>query len=193
MQGSSRNPLTGLGDPWERVHWEYPLDGSNRPFRADIYAVGDGRLPSFWFECRTTQEEKLHELIGQMPGVRIVHVLHDETFLSWWNADTDSNVRESKEAVITAREEAVPGVEYWAVRMTSTSARFIFAVRRELDGKFTYLDTGEGRNLFASIRFISRRHDQFRALISGIAGKDDWCGENTFDLKVRRASTGAGT
>jgi hypothetical protein len=176
--------LLAWGYPWERIHWEQsPPEGPGR-FRADLYADGHSGLPSFWFECGDTGREKLGGVVARLPDFRVVHVMNVERFLRWWNGEdvVPSQVkdkRELKPLILQHRlETTVPSVEYWGVRETSASARILFAVRRGLNGPITYLDSGEGWSL-SSIRYVSKRKDQFQALIPGLVGDDQWRGETS--------------
>jgi len=75
-----------------------------------------------------------------------------------------------------AREAAAPlKAECCGIRGTEATPRIIYAVRRQHDGRFVYLDIGEGWSL-CSIRYVSKRSENFQALIPGIVGSDKWRG-----------------
>lgn len=122
-------------------------------------------------------------LAKKLPHVRVVHVMDMEWFQSWWNAEDRvspriKDVKGRKRVILRYRKRtSVRGIEYWAIREGSKSARILYAVRREPDGDFTYLDTGEGWSL-SGIQFVSRRTDGFQPLIPGIIGNRKWRGQN---------------
>ncbi len=183
--------LLSWGYPWEKIHWEQvPPDGPGN-FRPDIYTEGQGDLPPFWFECGWTEDEKLRSVVATLPDFRVVHVMNAERFRSWWNGerpvlingefiDTSQvkDKRELKRLVLQHRQEAtVPGVEYWGVRETSRFVRIVFAVRRELDGTFTYMDTEESWSI-SHIKYFSKHKDRLQPLIPRVVGSDQWEGES---------------
>jgi hypothetical protein len=176
--------LLTWGYPWKKLHWEQCPPGGPGNFRPDLYAKGQGCLPSFWFECGTTEDEKLRSVSAALSDFRIVHVMDANSFLSRWNGQNIAPLqiedkRKLKQMVLQHRHQtAVLGVEYWGVRETSTSARILFAVRREKNGQVTYLDSGEGWSL-SNLRYVSRGKDRFQALIPGRVGNDQWRGENS--------------
>jgi len=66
-----------------------------------------------------------------------------------------------------AREAAAPlKAERCGIRGTEATRRIIYAVRRQHDGRFVYLDIGEGWSL-CSIRYVSKRSKNFQALTNG--------------------------
>jgi hypothetical protein len=172
------------GYAWEKLRWERCPPGGPGSLRPDLYAEGHDSLPSFWFECGTTEDEKLQKVIAALSNFRVVHAMDVDSFLNWWNGGNvipphSVDKRELKQTVLQHRHQTtVPGVEYWGVRETSTSARILFAVRREMNGQFTYLDTGEGWSL-SNIRYVSKSKDGFQPLIPGVVGHDQWRGENS--------------
>jgi len=166
------------GYDWAGIHWEYDPGDLPGRHRADVFVRASGRLPSFWFECRTVADDKLRHLRSHLPrDVRLVQVLPHDWFLRWWNGEhlrlkplSDSGVK--REAIQRHRAKiAVPGVEYWAVYDSSTSARILFAVRADDDDRYTYFDTGEGWSL-SWIKKLSRRTDCWAPLIPGAVGRD---------------------
>jgi hypothetical protein len=171
------------GYAWEEIRWEEAPKPRLGDLRPDIYALGKGKLPSFWFECRGTSDTKLRRIVQAAPAFRTVHIFEYHGFLRWWNAEnvvpskvTDRKQR--KEIILNHRREvSVPGAEYWAVLEESTTARILFAVRRERSGEFTYLDSGEGWSL-SSVRYVSKRADRFAPIIPGVVGSEHWRGEN---------------
>jgi hypothetical protein len=185
--------LLTWGYRWEQIHWEETPIQSATEFRPDLYVEGERYLPSFWFECLSTQQEKLCAVIAALPDFRVVRVVDCNWFVHFWNGDDgylinpehlnpeqleDRKVR--KKVVLQQREMTIPpGAECWAVRGREGSPRIIYAVRRELDGSVTYLDTGEGWSL-SSFRYISKRRDGFQPIMPGIAGSEAWKGESQF-------------
>ena len=171
---------------WAGIHWEHdPGDVSGR-HRADIFVQERGRLPSFWFECRTVSNDKLRHLRSHLPRhVRLIQVIPHDWFLRWWNGEhlrlkPSSDPRATREAIRKHRATTtVPGVEYWAVYDTSTSARILFAVRADGDDRYTYFDTGEGWSL-SWIKKLSRRSDCWAPLIPGTAGSDRYAGHSRY-------------
>lgn len=66
-----------------------------------------------------------------------------------------------------AREAAAPlKAECCGIRGTEATPRIICAVRRQHDGRFVYLDIGEGWSL-CFIRYVSKRSKNFQALTNG--------------------------
>jgi hypothetical protein len=183
--------LLTWGYRWEQIHWEETPIQLATGFRPDLYAEGDGNLPPFWFECVSTEQEKLCAVIAALPGFRVVHVVDCEWFVHFWNGDYSYIIKrknlkpelledrkERKRLVIQQRELIIPlGAEYWAIRGRGSAPRIIYAVRREHDGRFTYLDTSEGWSL-SSIRYISKRRDGFQPIIPGVVGSQEWRGRS---------------
>jgi hypothetical protein len=175
--------LLAWGYPWRKIHWEERPRGAPRGTRPDLIPERHRELPAFWFECRTTDDKKLRRLVKKLQGVRIVNVMEMDWFLPWWNAERALSPRIKdtagrKRAVLRERRRAsVHGVEYWAIHEGSRSARILYAVRRERNGQFTYLDSGKGWSLSA-IQFVSRRRDRFQAIIPGAVGHKKWKGQN---------------
>lgn len=169
--------LLEWGYTWEGIRWEYSPSNVRGHRRADLFAPGQGGLPSFWFECGGTDNRKLRYILRQLPDTRIVHVMPHDWFLRWWNAHNVMRVRRAaprdRRRLVRAyrARTAVVGVEYWAVYDTSTSARILFAVRPEGSDRYTYFDTGEGWSL-SHILMLSRRTDCWAALIPRVAGGD---------------------
>jgi hypothetical protein len=164
--------LLEWGYSWKHVHWEdSPCPVAE--FRPDIFAERQGGLPAFWFECGGTEDEKLRTIRSVLPEVRVVNVIEFDGFPRWWNRGN------SKEEILAHRQQsALHGVEYWALREGSSTARFSHAVRRDADGCFTYMDTGEAWTL-SGLRYVSKRRDRFGSLIPGFVGIDQWKGENS--------------
>jgi len=178
--------LLQWGYKWDDIHWEYDPPDVAGQRRADIFVKGRNALPSFWFECRTTDDDKMRELRPALPPeVRVVHVMPSHWFLRWWNGDNlrlspSLNSKEKRIAIRKYRAEiSVVGVEYWAVYDTSESARILFAVRREGNDRYTYFDTGEGWSL-SHISMLSRRTDCWTPLITGIVGDNRESGYDTY-------------
>lgn len=178
--------LLHWGYDWASIHWEYdPSDLSGR-HRADVFVRGRGGLPSFWFQCRTVGDDKLRHLRSHLRrDVRLVQVLPHDWFLRWWNGERlrfkpSSDPMAKREALRRHRAKTtVPGVEYWAVYDSSTSARILFAVRAEGDDRYTYFDTGEGWSL-SWIKKVSRRTDCWAPLFPGIASRNRHAGHGRY-------------
>jgi hypothetical protein len=183
--------LLAWGYHWKQVHWEeIPSRGPKR-YRPDIYAEGNDSLPSFWFECVGTEQKKLKAVVAAYPGFRVVHVIDCDWFTRVWTGETiyvvDDKItrlhqikdwRERKRLVLQERESFLPlGVECWAIRGRGNSPRIIYAVRRESDGRFTYLDSGEGWSL-SSFRYISTCREDFQPLIPRVVGREKWRGHS---------------
>lgn len=183
--------LLTWGYRWEQIHWEETPTQLTIGFRPDLYAEGDGNLSSFWFECGATEQEKLCAVIAALPDFRVVRIVDCEWFIHFWNGDDDYLIhdehlkpeqledgKEHKRLVLQQRGLVVPpGAECWAIRGREGAPRIIYAVRREHDGRLTYLDTGEGWSL-SRIRYISKCRDGFQPIIPGIAGSEVWKGES---------------
>jgi hypothetical protein len=168
--------LLHWGYQWDDILWEYDPPNVPGRRRADVFTRGGRNLPSFWFECRTTDNDKLCELRSTLsPDVRLVNVMLKDRFISWWNGDSlrlrpSMSSKERRAAIRTHRAEiSVPGVEYWAMHDTSASTRILFAARRDEDDSYTYFDTGEGWSLSWILK-LSRRTDCWAPLIPGIVG-----------------------
>ena len=167
--------LLAWGYPWRKIHWKQRPRGAPRGTRPDIIADSHGDLPAFWFECGGVESEKLRRISQKLPDFQPVHVMEMDWFGDRWNAEDRlsariKDARTRRRAILRYRERnSVPGVEYWAIHEGSKSARIIYAVRRERNGKFTYLDSGEGWSL-SGIQFVSRKKDGFQPLIPGIVG-----------------------
>ncbi len=191
---------------WAGINWEYHPSDVSGQHRADVFVRGRGGLPSFWFECRTVSDDKLRHLRSHLPrDVRLVQVLPHDWFLRWWNGEhlrlkPSSDPRAQREAIRRHRAKAtVPGVEYWAVYDSSTSARILVAVRADGDDRYTYFDTGEGSSL-NWIKKLSRRTDSWAPPIPGIAGRDQDTAQARYlpkcecaQLGLRRLMCGART
>jgi hypothetical protein len=190
--------LLAWGYAWEQIHWEEAPPHGPRGFRPDLYTEGNDVLPPFWFECWGTEEQKLHAIRRALPDFRVVRVVDCEWFIKYWNGELglakmrsrkgtqpeDTTAR--KQAVLKERESILPcGVEFWAVRGREREPRIIFAVRRELDGPLTYLDTGEGWSL-SFFQYVSKRTDGFQPILPGIAGNENWRGESQISIHKRR-------
>lgn len=159
---------------WADIQWEFSPENIGQR-RADIFAKGSN-LPTFWFECRTTDAQKLGELRSLLPAeIRIVHVMPAHWFLRWWNGvnlglKQTLGGKEKRDAVRNHRAETtVIGVEYWAISDTSETARILFAVRPEGNDRYTYFDTGEGWTL-SHIAHVSKQTDRWLPLIAGLVG-----------------------
>ncbi len=181
--------LLHWGYEWRDLLWEYDPPDLLGKRRADLFTGGRGNLPCFWFECGSTDGEKLTELRTALsPEARVVNVIPLDLFQSWWNGKhlrlnpiLDSKGRRA--AIRKHRADTtVPGVEYWAVYDTSTTARLLFAVRADGDDRYTYFDTGEGWSL-SHICMRFRRTDTWAPLIPGIAGGDR---QSKFDAYLPR-------
>jgi hypothetical protein len=176
---------------WKQIHWEEVPPQGPREFRPDLYAEGNAHLPSFWFECVGTKQEKLSAVINALPEFRVVRVVDCNWFAELWKGEgvylindklvafnRISDWKERKRLVIQQRESIIPpGAECWAIRGRENSPRIIYAVRRERDGRFTYLDSGEGWSL-SVFRYISKRQDGFQPLIPSIVGSEKWRGHS---------------
>lgn len=168
--------LLHWGYQWNDLSWEYNPPDVPGWRRADIFVRESNSLPSFWFECRTTDKDKLRKLHSVLsPDIRLVNVMSKDWFVRWWNGDNlrlrpSLSAKERRVAIREHRAEiSVPGVEYWAISDTSATARILFAVRRDGDDSYTYFDTGEGWSLSWILK-LSRRTDCWAPLISGIVG-----------------------
>lgn len=185
--------LLTWGYRWEQIHWEEAHGQLAMGFRPDLFVEGENNLPSFWFECKSTEKEKLQTVINALPSFRVVRVVDCDWFGHFWNGDDGYlinaehlkseqlvDTKERKRLVLQQRESFTPpGAEFWSIRGREGAPRIIYAVRREHDGLFTYLDTGEGWSL-SSIRYISKRKDSFQPIIPGIAGSEAWKGRSQF-------------
>ena len=187
--------LLHWGYKWEDFMWEYDPPDLPGKKRSDLFARAQGKLPSFWFECGNTKDEKLAELRAACsPKTRLVNVLPLDWFRAWWNGKHlrlaprfDSKGRRA--AIRKHRAETtVPGVEYWAVCETSTSSRLLFAVRADGNDQYTYFDTGEGWSL-SHLSMLSRRTDCWTPLIPGIAGDNR---QSSFDRYLPKCNHGPG-
>lgn len=175
--------LLSWGYPWHTISWEECPQGGPPDCRPDLYATAEG-LPEFWIECGVSDSSKLQRIVAARPECRVVHVVDIKAFIRCWNHESVvarvKDPKERKRLILAHRKKfAVAGVEHWAVRETSTTARIIYAVRRERDGGITHLDSGEGWGIWKSLRFVSRR-DGFEPLIRGIVGDPSWRGENSY-------------
>jgi hypothetical protein len=185
--------LVSWGYHWEQIYWETTPLQLPEDFRPDLYVKGHADLPSFWFECGGTRQEKLLAVVAAFPGLRIVRVLDDDSFGRLWSGESmyltgdDGKLirlegvegwQERRTLVLRQRESITPpGVECWAIRARERFPRIVWAVRREHDGRFTYLDTGEGWSL-SSFRYISKRKDGFQPMIPGVVGDERWTGQS---------------
>jgi hypothetical protein len=181
--------LLAWGYHWKQIHWEEAPSRGPRGYRADIFAEGNDTLPSFWFECVATDQEKLKALVAALPDSRVVRVVDCDLFARVWEGeiihfadrkiktlDEIKDLKERKRLIFRERESFVPpGAECWAIRGRENSPRIIYAVRRERDGRFIYLDPGEGWSL-SSLRYVSKRKKGFQPLIPGVAGSEKWRG-----------------
>jgi hypothetical protein len=175
MKASIATHLLRWGYRWSDITWEYLLQERRLRKRADLFARPRGRLPSFWFECGTTNRTKLRRLRRCLPDVRIVHVLPHESFLRLWNG-TNLGLRpglssKKRRAIVRHRRAriTVPGVEYWALSNMSRSPRILFGARREVGDHYVYFETGEGWSL-SHIDWLSRRTDRWATLIPRVVG-----------------------
>jgi hypothetical protein len=182
--------LVTWGYHWEQIHWETTPERSPHQYRPDLYADGSNHLPSFWFECVGTEQEKLTAVANSLPDFRVVRVVDLDWFIQFWNGKAASldipappnqveDPKERKKLIIQQRQAIIPpGVECWVMRGRENAPRIIYAVRREQDNQFVYLDSGEGWSL-SSIRYVSKRPRCFQPLIPGIVGHAEWRGENS--------------
>lgn len=175
MKASIAAHLLRWGYRWADIIWEHSLQRRGLRKRGDLFACPRGRLPSFWFECGTTDRAKLRRLRRSLPDVRIVHVLPHEWFLRLWNG-TNLGLRprlstKRRRSIVRHHRGriTVPGVEYWALSNMSRSARILFAARREVGDRYVYFETGEGWSL-SQINWLSRRTDRWAPLIPGVVG-----------------------
>lgn len=184
--------LLDWGYRWGDILWEYaPPDITGRK-RADIFARGHNRLPSFWFECRTVGGGKFRELCtALLPDIRLVNVMPLEWFLRWWNGEhlrlePSLSMKEKRAAIRKHRAEtSVAGVEYWAIYDTPVSARILFAVRADGNDHYTYFDTGEGWSI-NHIMMLSRRTDCWAPLIPGRVGDNQESRHDTYLPRSKR-------
>jgi len=181
----------GWGYSWEQIHWEETPPQGPREFRPDLYVKGMESLPSFWFECKHTERDKLRIVVASFPESRVVRVVDHEWFRRFWNCsegcivsgkiirlDETADWKERRKLVLQQRQNVIPaGAECWAIRGRENSPRIIYAVRRELDGRFTYLDSAEGWSLSA-FRYVFNRAVRFQPLIPGMVGRDKWRGRS---------------
>lgn len=167
--------LLQWGYDWDDIKWEHALPGSQR-YIADIFA-SKPKLPSFWFECGWCDSKKLGGLRAAFPNLRIVTVTDYDFFINWWNGRGLSlkhslSPKERRRQIRKHRAKTtVQGIEYWAIYHTSTSCRVMFAVRRDGEDHYTYLDSGEGWSL-SNLLMLSRRTDTWTPLIPEIANGD---------------------
>jgi hypothetical protein len=183
--------LLAWGYGWEQIHWEESPPQGPSGFRPDLYAEGRGNLPFFWFECGGTEQEKLSAVVASVPEFRVVRVTDCDWFTRLWSGEdsyivADKIVRldkitdwkERRQLILQGRKRVIPpGAECWALRGRENAPRIIFAVRRELDGRFTYLDSGEGWSL-SSLRYVFNRSTGFQPLIPGVVGSKKWQGRS---------------
>lgn len=181
--------LLHWGYKWEDLLWEYELPYLQGHRRADIFTRAQSTLPCFWFECGTTNDEKLAELRNALsPEARLVKVLPQHWFDIWWNGKNlrlgSSLHSKGRRAAIRKHraDTTVTGVEYWSVYDTATTARLLFAVRADGNDRYTYFDTGEGWSV-SQICMLSRRTDCWAPLIPGIVGAH---GQTSFDTYLPR-------
>jgi hypothetical protein len=183
--------LLSWGYTWEQIRWEETPPKGPREFRPDLYTEDAGNLPRFWFECGHTGQEKLRTVVATLPEFRVVRVVDDAWFIHFWNGENSCVVndkiieldevkdwKERRRLVLQQREEVIPcGAECWTIRARESSPRIVYAVRRELDGHFTYLDSEEGWSL-SSFRYVFNRSVSFRPLIPGVVGSEKWTGRS---------------
>lgn len=181
--------LLAWGYAWDQIYFEKTPEEGPPQFRPDLYVRAEGQLPSFWFECIVTGNEKLSSVATRLPDFRIVHVIDVNRFTKIWNGEfkyllgmNDTTPDELKDwkkrrkLVMGKREAFVPqNTECWALYGSESASRIIYAVRRDNDGRFTYMDTGEGWSL-SSFRYIFNRKSGFRPLIPGVVGNEKWKG-----------------
>jgi hypothetical protein len=169
--------LLAWGYQWEHIHWEWSPAKWKRRFRSDIFAEAQGNLlPAFWFECATTDYRKLRAIVRHLPHVRVVNVVNPHWFKVCWDAELDTkglgrSITKKRGVVRRCRERStVPGVEYWASHWTSRTGRFLWGVRREIDGRFTLLRTGECDWTISDglKRYLPSERRKFHALLPGI-------------------------
>jgi hypothetical protein len=185
LKASVAARLLGWGYSWDRIHWEDTHPSVDSRFRADLYAEGEGELPSFWFECIGTEAQKLRAIIKSLPSFRVVRVVQAQWFESVWEGRSAGLVdgvarklaeKERKQIISRERESVIPfEAECWAVNLRTITPRLAYAVRRDADGKFVYLDSEEGYSL-SSFHYVPRRTGCFRPLIPRILGSDQWRG-----------------
>lgn len=186
--------LLTWGYSWESIHWEDTPPYGPAGYRADVWAEGKASLPFFWFECRHVGRDKLEDLVRKLPTWRIVNVIDVDSFRRFWSAQHILPVRGEERTSfdwerrlvsefmrdLVRKYQAkvtVPGAEYWAARIDTNLPDLIYAVRRERNGEFTYLDTGEGWSLDHKF-FFSKRLDRFEPIIPGRVGSGAWRGES---------------
>jgi hypothetical protein len=184
--------LLAWGSQWEQIHWEKTPPQGPKGFRPDLYTEGGKKLPPFWFECAGTDQGNLRAVTAALPDFRVVRVVGSDWFTRVWKGENiyvvgDKIVslnqikdwKERRKLIFQERESFIPpGAECWAIRGRENSPRIIYAVRRERDGQFTYLDSGEGWSLFSSFRYIPRRSGAFQPLIPGVVGSEKWRGHS---------------
>ena len=181
--------LLAWGYNWNQIYFETTPKEWPSHFRPDVYARGEGQLPSFWFECIVTDNEKLSITAKMLPSFRIVHAIDIERFKRIWNGEYKSLLginnsnpdeledwKERRRLVMSEREAFIPpNTECWTLYGSESASRILYAVRRERNGQFIYMDTGEGWSL-SSFRYVFNRKSGFRPLISNVVGNKDWKG-----------------
>lgn len=126
---------------------------------------GNSVLPWFLFECGGTDDKKLSKVADALPEFRVIHVVDYDRLLRFWNGrETFPSIseipltevkewRERKRLVMRQRESMIPqGTEYWFMSVREQVPRILYAIRRGCDGRFTYLDSGEGGMLKNGVR-----------------------------------------
>jgi len=127
----------------------------------------------------------LKTIVAALPDFRVVEAVDYDWFETFWNGEffpvrtkRIKDWKERKRLIRQHREAAIPlKAECWGIRGTEATPRIIYAVRRQDDGRFVYLDTGEGWSL-SSIRYVSKGSENFQALIPGIVGSEKWRGRS---------------
>lgn len=183
--------LLTWGYAWEQIHWEETVPYGPKGFRPDLYTEGNEHLPSFWFECVATNQEKLQAVIKALPNFRVVRIVDYQWFEYFWNgkdtyligdklveANRIEDWKERKRLITQQRESVIPpNAECWAIRGRENSPRIVYAVRRESDNRFIYLDSSEGWSL-SSFRYVTKRSEGFQPLIPGVVGSEKWRGHS---------------
>lgn len=163
------------------IVFEYVPTGNISHYRADVFAIGNGELPNFWFECLFVRNEKLVDLTQSMPGCRVVHVVDTDLFRKLWNDQIfDDDMNEIAEPTLDdirrqRMKELPSGTEIWAINSELPAGYITFGVKRDLSGELTYFDTMEGYSIL-DFKDFKIRTAKIEALIPTIAGSADWNG-----------------
>ncbi len=173
--------LLHWGYPKETIKFEHHPRGYLSRYRPDVFAQATDELPTFWFECLGVHEDKLKDIRAYAEDCRVVHAVDSEGFRRIWNDliwDEDgSEIPEpTAEQVDAQRRKSVPyGTELWGFNTTLPAGYITLAARHDIDGQFTYMDTGEGYSI-RDIRGFSHRRSRIAPLLQGKAGSADWNG-----------------